>query len=72
MENLLSEALASSLQYATFPLELIGVALALIEIRLPKVAAYLTTQIERLSALIQDMRTGQSGSESIMQRSLGP
>ena len=72
MENLLSEALASSLQYVTFPLELIGVALALIEIRLPKVAAYLTTQIERLSALIQDMRTGQSGSESIMQRSLGP
>ncbi len=71
MENLFSEALAARLQYVTFPLELTGLALALIELRFPKVAASLTRQIERLSVPMQELRSGQSGSDSTMERSLG-
>jgi hypothetical protein len=71
METLFNQAIADSLQYVTFPLELIGLSLALIEVRFPKVAANLTRQIERLSAPIQELRTGQSGSESLIERSLG-
>lgn len=71
MENFFNEIMAARLQYVTFPLELIGLTLALIEVRFPKVAAYLTRQIERLSVPMQELRSGQSGSESIMERSLG-
>ncbi len=71
MEPLFSEALAARLQYVTFPLELTGLTLALIEVRFPKVAAYFTRQIERLSVPMQELRSGQSGSDSTMERSLG-
>ena len=71
METFFNETIAARLQYVTFPLELIGLTLALIEVRFPKVATYLTRQIERLSVPMQELRSGQSGSESIIERSLG-
>lgn len=71
MEIFFNEIIAARLQYVTFPLELIGLTLALIEVRFPTVAAYLTRQIERLSAPMQELRSGQPGGESIMERSLG-
>jgi|GEM_PF-1365928 len=71
METLFNETVAAGLQYVTFPLELIGLTLALIEVRFPRVAEQLTQQIERLSAPLRDLRSGQSGSESMMERSLG-
>lgn len=71
MGALFNEAVAASLQYVTFPLELIGLTLALIEVRFPKLAASLTRQIERLSAPMEELRSGRSGSESMMERSLG-
>ncbi len=58
MESFFNEAVAARLQYVTFPLELIGLTLALIEVRFPKAAAYLTRQIERLSMPIEDLRSG--------------
>ena len=71
METFFSETIAAYLQYVTFPLELIGLSLALIEVRFPEVAANLTRQIERLSVPMQELRSGQSGSESLIERSLG-
>jgi len=71
MGTFFNEAVAASLQYVTFPLELIGLTLALIEVRFPKSAAYLTRQIERLSAPMQELRSDRPGSESMMERSLG-
>lgn len=71
METFFNETIAARLQYVTFPLELIGLTLALIEVRFPKAAAYLTRQIERLSVPMQELRSGESGSESVMERSLG-
>lgn len=70
MEVLFNESFAARLQYVTFPLELIGITLALIEVRFPRAAAYLTGQIERLSMPIQEMRAGEVGAESLMERSL--
>lgn len=71
METFFNETVAAGLQYVTFPLELIGLTLALIEVRFPRLAAYLTQQIEQLSAPMRDLRSDQSSSESIMERSLG-
>ncbi len=71
MGTFFNETIAAYLQYVTFPLELIGLSLALIEVRFPKVAAYLTRQIERLSVPMQELRSGQSGGESLIERSLG-
>lgn len=71
METLFNETVAAGLQYVTFPLELIGLTLALIEVRFPALAANLTQKIEQLSAPIRDLRSDQSGSESLMERSLG-
>lgn len=71
METLFNETVAAGLQYVTFPLELIGLTLALIEVRFPTLAANLTQKIEQLSAPIRDLRSDQSGSESLMERSLG-
>lgn len=71
METFFNETIAASLQYVTFPLELTGLALALIEVRFPKAAEYLTRKIERLSAPIQELRSGQSRGDSTMERSLG-
>ena len=71
METFFNQTIAAYLQYVTFPLELIGLSLALIEVRFPEVAANLTRQIERLSVPMQQLRTGQSGSESLIERSLG-
>ena len=71
MEYFFNEAVAARLQYLTFPLELIGLTLALIEIRFPKAAEYLTRQIERLAMPMETMRSGEVGAESLMQRSLG-
>jgi len=71
METLFSVTIAARLQYVTFPLELTGLALALIELRFPKVAESLTRRIERLSTPLEALRSGQSGSESVMGRSLG-
>ena len=67
METFFNESVAASLQYFTFPLELIGVTLALIELRFPKTAAYLTRQIERASMPLQALR---SGSDAMIERSL--
>ena len=39
METLFDERIAAGLQYATFPLELIGLTLALFEVRFPGVTA---------------------------------
>ena len=71
MDTFFNETVAAGLQYVTFPLELIGLTLALIEVRFPRLAAYLTQQIEQLSAPMRDLRSDQSSSESIMERSLG-
>ncbi|MEM1433437.1 MAG: hypothetical protein AAGG11_05230 [Pseudomonadota bacterium] len=71
MGTFFNEAVAAGLQYVTFPLELTGLALALIEVRFPKLAAYLTQQIEQLSAPMRDLRSDRSSSESTMERSLG-
>ncbi len=71
METFFNETVAAGLQYVTFPLELIGLTLALIEVRFPRLAAYLTQQIEQLSAPMRDLRSEQSGGESMMERSLG-
>lgn len=71
METFFNETVAAGLQYVTFPLELIGLTLALIEVRFPRLAAYLTQQIEQLSAPMRDLRSDQSSSESMMERSLG-
>ncbi len=70
MEQLFNEALAARLQYLTLPLELIGLTLALIEIRFPKAAEYLTRRIEQLAMPMEAMRAGESGPESLMERSL--
>lgn len=70
-EPIFSEVLAARLQYVTFPLELIGLALALIEVRFPEAAKFLTRQIERLSAPMQSLRSDRSDSDSTMERSLG-
>lgn len=71
MEYFFNEALAARLQFITLPLEIIGLSLALIEIRFPRTAAYLTRQIERLSMPMEAMRAGESGADSLMERSLG-
>lgn len=71
METFFNETVAAGLQYVTFPLELIGLTLALIEVRFPRLAARLTQQIERLSAPMRDLQSDQSSSESMMERSLG-
>lgn len=71
MESFFNETIAAGLQYVTFPLELIGLALALIEVRFPEVAAYLTRRIEWLSVPMQELRSGQSGNETTFERSLG-
>ncbi len=71
METFFNETVAAGLQYVTFPLELIGLTLALIEVRFPKLAAYLTEQIEQLSAPMRDLRSDESSGESMMERSLG-
>ena len=71
MELIFDETLAARLQYLTLPLELIGLTLALIEIRFPKAADYLTRRIERLAMPMAAMRAGDSGAESLMERSLG-
>ncbi len=71
METLFNETVAAGLQYVTFPLELVGLTLALIEVRFPRIAAYLTRQIERLSAPMRDLRSDRPSSESMMERSLG-
>lgn len=70
MEFVFNENLAARLQYLTLPLELIGLSLALIEIRFPRAAEYLTRQIERLAMPMKSMRAGESGPESLMERSL--
>jgi len=70
METLFDVTFAARLQYVTFPLELTGLALALIEVRFPRVAESLTRQIERLSMPFEELRSGQSGRESVMERSL--
>ena len=49
MESFFNEAVASRLQYLTFPLEVCGIALALIELRFPETAAKLTQHIERFA-----------------------
>ena len=71
METFFNETVAAGLQYVTFPLELIGLTLALIEVRFPRLAAYLTQQIEHLSAPMRDLRSDQANNESMMERSLG-
>lgn len=71
MGSFFSEEVAASLQYVTFPLELVGLTLALIEVRFPKLAAYITRQIERLSGPMQELRSDRPGSDSMMERSLG-
>lgn len=71
MESFLDVATAARLQYVTFPLELIGLALALIEVRFPKLADRITRQIEHLSTPIDELRSGGSGDNSVMERSLG-
>lgn len=70
MTSIFNETIAARLQYVTFPLELIGLALALIEVRFPTTAAWLTRQIGRLASPIEALRSGQSGSDSVMERSL--
>ena len=50
MDGFFNDAVAARLQYFTFPLELIGLSLALIEVRIPKTAEYLTRQIEKQAA----------------------
>jgi hypothetical protein len=65
MEVLFKESLAARLQYVTFPLELIGFTLALIEVRFPKAAAYLTGRIELLSMPLQELRAGEVATESL-------
>jgi len=70
METFFNATIAARLQYVTFPLELTGLALALIEVRFPTVAERLARQIERLSTPLEELRSGQSGSESVMERSL--
>ena len=71
MEFFFNEALAERLQFVTLPLEVIGLSLALIEIRFPKAAAYLTRQIERLAMPMEQLRAGEGAADSLMQRSLG-
>ncbi len=71
MGSFFSESVAAGLQYVTLPLELIGLTLALIEVRFPSTAAYLTRQIERLSAPVRELRSREPGGETLMEKSLG-
>lgn len=70
MDLVFNESLSARLQYFTLPLEMIGLALALIEIRFPAAAAFLTQQIERLAMPMEALRSGESRPESLMERSL--
>ncbi len=71
MGSFFNESVAASLQYVTLPLELVGLTLALIEVRFPNTAANLTRQIERLSAPVRELRSGEPGSAALMEKSLG-
>jgi len=66
MLTFFNEIVAARLQYVTFPLELVGFSLALIEVRFPKAAAYLTRHVERLATPMRDF----SGDHVTMERSL--
>ncbi|MGE0621682.1 MAG: hypothetical protein AB7I04_01555 [Pseudomonadales bacterium] len=68
MDSFFNDAMAARLQYVTFPLELVGVTLALIEVRFPQLATRLTRQIERLSTPLEAVRSGRSG--ALLERSL--
>lgn len=70
MGSIFNEAIAARLQYVTFPLELAGFALALIELRLPSTASYLSQQIERLATPMQAVRSEPGVDDSVLDRSL--
>lgn len=70
MESFFSETVAARLQYVTFPLELTGLLLALVEVRFPALAQKLTRQIERLSLPMRALESGPDRVESMMERSL--
>ena len=70
MNKFFDPVIAGHLQLVTFPLEVIGVALALIEVRFPRATAWLTQRIERLATPMEELRAGRSGRGSLTERSL--
>ena len=71
MYSIFNELIAARLQYLTFPLELAGIALALIELRFPALADYLTRQIERLAMPMSAARREVDDDTSALEHSLG-
>lgn len=70
MDGFFNEAVAARLQYVTFPLEAIGLTLALIELRYPRAAAWLTRRIERLATPMDALRQGGEADQGALERSL--
>ena len=58
-----NESAATTLQYFSFPLEVIGLTLALIELRFPATAARLTRLIEGLAAPVDKLRRASDTTE---------
>jgi hypothetical protein len=68
--DLFNDSIATQLQYFTLPLELLGITLAYIELRLPKTAARITRWIERMATPIESLRESQADAEATIERSL--
>ena len=64
---------AATLQYISFPLEVIGLTLALIEVRFPTTAARMTRTVERLAQPVDELRHGRptGAGEMEIERALG-
>ncbi|XOV89734.1 MAG: hypothetical protein ACFHX7_07580 [Pseudomonadota bacterium] len=72
MSSMFDPDVAAALQYVTLPLELIGLLLALIEVRFPRAAASLTRQIARLAAPMEALRSDEPFDRTApIERSLG-
>lgn len=70
MASILNQAAAETLQYISFPLEVIGLALAMIEVRFPQTAQRMTQLFVKLAEPLSQVReTG--GDTTLMAHNLG-